>query len=299
MGLLYADAMRLLKASETGVSFERTLTVSRQQIYLHDAELEALRGRLAAKGPVLQGYRFGEFADRFWHEVIGVRHLETIDNSDYEGATIVHDLNHPVPESLYEGFDAVVEAGSLEHIFNFPVAIANLMKMVRTGGRLFLTTVANNLCGHGFYQFSPELIYRVLSPDNGFDETSVVLFEGASPSVELSPVYRYYTVTDPMTLGRRVGLQNSNPAMMMVAARKRQHVEPFRSTPQQSDYIASWGKSQAGAAAPDPAAGRSAARRLVAAAFRRLPVSWKRKVEMARLRREYSLTNRNFYRSVS
>ena len=149
----------------------------------------------------LDGYRFGEYADRFWRDILGVRDLSTIDNSDYEGASIVHDLNRPVPPELWEGFDAVVEAGSLEHIFNFPVAIANLMKMVRVGGTIFLTTVANNLCGHGFYQFSPELIYRVFSPENGFDNTSVVFLEAGSPSVELVPITRSYEVADPKIVG--------------------------------------------------------------------------------------------------
>jgi hypothetical protein len=47
----------------------------------------------------------------------------------------------------------VIETGSLDHIFNFPVAISNLMQMTRVGGSVFLTTVANNLCGHGFSGF--------------------------------------------------------------------------------------------------------------------------------------------------
>ena len=138
MGLLYADARRLLAARQSGVSFGRTLTVSRQQLYLHKAELETLRGIHPDGGSWLEGYQFGEYADRFFREVIGVGSLATIDMSVYEGAIIVHDLNHPVPQELRESFDVVVEAGSLEHIFSFPTAIANLMKVVRVGGTVFL-----------------------------------------------------------------------------------------------------------------------------------------------------------------
>src|SRR4029077_10267153 len=111
----------------------------------------------------LAGYQFGNYADDFWNEFLDAESVETLDYSTYEGASIVHDLNSPVPASLHGRFDAVIEAGSLEHIFNFPMAIRNLMRMTKVGGWVFITTVANNLCGHGFYQFSPELIYRIFS----------------------------------------------------------------------------------------------------------------------------------------
>jgi hypothetical protein len=291
MGLLYADARRLLKAQQSGVSFERTLTVGRQQICLHPSELAELRRMRPGHGSLLDGYRFGEYADRFWRDVLGVRDLATIDNSDYEGASIVHDLNRPVPPELWERFDAVVEAGSLEHIFNFPVAIANLMKMVRVGGTVFLTTVANNLCGHGFYQFSPELIYRVFCPENGFDGTRVVFLEAGSPSVELVPITRSYEVADPKIVGCRVGLQSKTPIMMMVESRRIRRMEPFGSTPQQSDYVTAWEKPGQGAVAS-----RSRARRLAGSAFRSLPEAWRQKVERFRISRQYSLANRRFYR---
>ena len=61
-------------------------------------------------------------------------------------------------------FDVVYDGGTLEHVFNFPVALRNAMELLRPGGRLFtIHTCANNLCGHGFYQFSRELFYRTLS----------------------------------------------------------------------------------------------------------------------------------------
>jgi hypothetical protein len=291
MGLLYADARRLVNAKRSGVSFECTLTVSRQQIYLHKAELASLRKMFPAGATLLENYRFGEYADRFWQEMIGVGTLETIDASAYEGASIIHDLNQPVPRELWGRFDAVVEAGSLEHIFNFPTAIANIMKLVKVGGAVFLTTVANNLCGHGFYQFSPELIYRVFSPENGFDATSVVFLEAACPSVELAPIASSYGVIDPRTAGCRVGLQSKRPVMMMVESRKTRETELFQTTPQQSDYVTAWQKS--GKAGDSP---RSGARNLIRSAFQALPETWKRRVERVRMNRQYSLANRRFYR---
>jgi 2-polyprenyl-3-methyl-5-hydroxy-6-metoxy-1,4-benzoquinol methylase len=83
-------------------------------------------------------------------------------------ASIIHDLNKPVPKELEERFDVVLDGG-LEHVFDFPQAIENAMRMTKIGGHLILETPANNLCGNGFYQFSPELFFRVLDSGNGFE----------------------------------------------------------------------------------------------------------------------------------
>ncbi len=98
---------------------------------------------------------------------MGATRIESIDKADYEEATILHDMNQPVPDQLKGSFSLVFESGTLEHVFNFPQSIKNCMEMVRVGGHFVGITIANNLMGHGFYQFSPELYYRVLSPEMG------------------------------------------------------------------------------------------------------------------------------------
>lgn len=299
MGLTFHDAKRLWEARLSGVSFENTLTCSHLQLFLHPAELEALRRdhRARSKKPLqvpLANYQFGEYADRFWKEFLDVNTLETLDYSAYEGASIVHDLNAPIPQSLAGRFDAVIEAGSLEHIFNFPVAISNLMRMAKVGGRVFLTTVANNFCGHGFYQFSPELIYRIFSPENGFETTSVVFLEATYHSVELTPIRAAYQVADPMSVRSRVGLLSGRPILMMVEAKKIRDVELFRTTPQQSDYVAAWEKH----AAPVPAAANGAAKSLAKRVFKALPLTWQQRIEGHRTRSLYTFRNREFYRKL-
>jgi hypothetical protein len=212
-----------------------------------------------------------------------------LDYSGYEGADTIHDLNLPVPESLVGRFDAVVDAGSLEHVFNFPVAVANLMRMARVGGSVFITTPANNLCGHGFYQFSPELMFRVFSPENGFETRRVALVEAVFPSVELTVNRRVHEVTDPAAVGRRAGLLSKRPVMMMVEAVKTAEVPLFAVPPLQSDYVSAWGRG------PKSAGGRgSAVRRL----FDRLPLPLQRRIRGWRERVVFSLANRRFYRRV-
>ena len=111
---------------------------------------------------------------------------------------MVHDLNQPLPAAMDEQFDAVIDSGTLEHIFNVPAALTTCMRLVKQGGSLFLSSPANNLCGHGFYQFSPELFFRALSDANGFQMRGLYL----------APIYRdgeWLQVTDPAVLRQRVG----------------------------------------------------------------------------------------------
>jgi 2-polyprenyl-3-methyl-5-hydroxy-6-metoxy-1,4-benzoquinol methylase len=76
--------------------------------------------------------------------------VSSIDASDYENATYVHDLNVPIPDHLKGQFDLVDDGGTLEHVFNFPVALRNCMEMVKVGGHLLLNVPTNNFVGHGF-----------------------------------------------------------------------------------------------------------------------------------------------------
>jgi hypothetical protein len=292
VALTYYDAKRLCDARLSGGSFENILTLAHLQLFLHPAELKSLRREAPGVVEPLAGYQFGEFADRFFEQFLGAKTVRTLDYSAYEGASIVHDMNQPVPENLHGRFDAVIEAGSLEHIFNFPAAIRNLMVMVRVGGSVFLTTVANNLCGHGFYQFSPELIYRIFQPENGFERPHVVLLEAAFPWVELTPIRAAYRVADPAQVGARVALQCSTPVMMMVEAKKISDVLPFRAAPQQSDYVGAW---QADRASSPVGRDRNPGRRLIRRVFATLPASWQSRIQGEQAKRQSSFRNARFY----
>lgn len=242
MALVGFDAHRLLDARARGVRFDDALTVGRLDLYLHPSEVEALDQRLTDLGrpQVFEGYTFGAPADRFLLRGLGVSTLTVLDHSAYEGATLVHDLNTPLPAACRARYDVVIEAGTLEHVFNFPVAIASLMQAVKPGGTLFLTTPANNLCGHGFYQFSPEVMFRIFSPENGYRVEHVTMLPCAYPAVEQVPIRAAYDVTDPAVVRRRVGLRSARPAMLAVQATRVADVVPFATPPLQSDYVAKW-----------------------------------------------------------
>lgn len=146
------------------------------------------------------------------------REIQELDRPWLEKDNI--DMNNPVDPSYHEQFDAVIDGGSLEHIFNFPVAIANSMQMVKKGGSLFIFTTANNHMGHGFFQFSPELFFRIFQPENGFEIRDIIMEKHDFPSVELSEQTKCFSATDPAQVKSRVGLVSSSPVMILIHAVK-------------------------------------------------------------------------------
>ena len=143
-------------------------------------------------------------------------------------------MNQPVPDRLRGAFDTVIDGGTLEHVFNFPTAIKNCMELVRVGGHVLLHTPANNFCGHGFYQFSPELYFRVFSAENGFRLERMIAHEAY-------PHSPWYEVADPAQVGARVELIGSDHrVLLLIRARRIAETTIFAKPPQQSDYSVAW-----------------------------------------------------------
>ena len=90
--------------------------------------------------------------------------------------------------------------------------------------------------GHGFWQFSPELLFRVFSPANGYEVKIVLLHEVVSQRA-------WYVVSDPDQVHQRVTLCNSNPTYILTIAKRIAKCEIFSQPPLQSDYSAIWSRS--------------------------------------------------------
>ncbi|HXI68948.1 MAG TPA: class I SAM-dependent methyltransferase [Verrucomicrobiae bacterium] len=160
------------------------------------------------------------------------------DRSDYEGATLLHDLNRSFPEKLRGTFDLVIDGGTLEHIFDFPAALRHCLELVSVGGHFITITPANQWMGHGFYQFSPELYFRAFQKENGFTLRKIILFDCAQTDAP------FYQVHDPATAGTRVQLSSRKLISMAVLGQKTAAVPIFSTPPQQSDYVAVWDQHQ-------------------------------------------------------
>ncbi|MFL5944766.1 MAG: hypothetical protein ACJ74D_13150 [Gaiellaceae bacterium] len=227
MGLTVETTRFLLHCRRQGVSFERTATLGRQQLWATNAQLMTLFERYEpglGRGGDLnrEGYGYAEPLLK----LLGAEEVRSFDASSYEGATDVHDFNRVLENPPQ--FTVVIDGGSLEHIFDVQTAVANCMSMVAQDGHLIALSPANNFFGHGFYQFSPEFFFRACET-NGFAVNTLALNEADC----------WYTVPDPKRLGRRLSLANSRPTTLALLAKRVSPPAPFV-TPQESDYADVW-----------------------------------------------------------
>jgi SAM-dependent methyltransferase len=236
MGFDVQGVRFLMSAHRSGVRFAKTAILGRQELFMDPTSLRRILRSFGMATNDAEVRRLLTEANGFAEpllRLLGAEHICSVDASSYEGASIVHDMNLPIPSSLRGAFSVVIDAGTLEHIFDFPTAIKNCMEMVQEGGHLLLMTPANNFMGHGFYQFSPELFFRVCSEDNGFEVVKAIL-------CEVDPDARWYEIVDPARARRRVELVNSRPAYLLIQARKVRQVPILPVAPQQSDYRLLW-----------------------------------------------------------
>ncbi len=246
MGIINESAVFMCKARSDGVSFRKTLTLGRQHLYVDDKTLKEIARQFNIPQSALPEAK-SSFSEQFFKRVLMAEEVKSLDYSSYEGAGISHDLNLPIPANLEQQYDAVIDGGTLEHIFNFPVAISNCMRMVKTGGRLFIFTPANNQMGHGFYQFGPELFFRTFCASNGFEIERMIAVEFKYMATEFGSFKQQYEVKDPDQIKERVTLGNSYPVGLMIQARKTSHKSHlFQEHPKQSDYQRVWDGSLQG-----------------------------------------------------
>jgi hypothetical protein len=204
-----ATEQRLLEAcARRGVDFTRTVMVGRQQL----ADLT--------------------YSEPFFRR-LGATSVDSIDASDFEGATIIADLNRPLPQDLRRRFSVVFDGGTLEHVFDIATALRSCLDLVELGGHYIASSPANNWPGHAFYQFSPELVFRTLSPETGFRVRAAFV-------VELRRSQRWYSIPDPQAVGARVHWTNRFKTELVVVARRVELLDLSQFVPQQSDYVRRW-----------------------------------------------------------
>jgi hypothetical protein len=270
MGFDVQGVRFLLWAHRHGAQFKRAALIGRQELFIDPGSLARIlrcydleKSEAEVRGLLTEANGFAEPL----LTLLGAQDIKSVDASGYEGASMVHDMNLTIPDGLQGRFSAVIDAGTLEHIFNFPRAIQNCMEMVEVGGHLLLMTPANNFMGHGFYQFSPELFFRVCSDAQGFEVVKIIL-------CEVDPRGTWYEVVDPAKAGRRVEMVNSKPAYLMVLARRVRQVPILAVPPQQSDYTVLWQETMA-KAGMSSAAARPLYLRLVRALSRRMTQAYR------------------------
>jgi SAM-dependent methyltransferase len=164
-----------------------------------------------------------------------LRSIVALDATAYQGAGLIHDLNTPLPAHLADKHDYVVDGGSLEHVFDFPTAIRNCAALLKPGGLFITICPVNNWMGHGFYQFSPELFFRVFDSAHGFSVRFAALHVRDGRE-------QFFALRDPARVGHRVQYNPPGRTTLMLVAQKLDSPPAAIPSVQQSDYAERWDK---------------------------------------------------------
>lgn len=219
MGVDY-HAMKLLKSEARIRPLGEVLTFGRQGLHLSRQALLDEFGEIQ-----LDDYTFVE---SFMEKCLGANGVRSLDNSNYEGATFVADLNKKV--ELGQQFDTIADFGTLEHVFNVAEAVKNAARLCRVGGRVMHVAPSSGFCGHGFYQFSPEFFLSLYSERNGFSDTRVYVTNVAD--------HRFWYRVSAPPAGERVMVNSPSPTYALCVTTKDAEFEEL--TVQQSDYEHAW-----------------------------------------------------------
>jgi hypothetical protein len=220
--------LNFLRFAKKKKPFGDTLTIGRQAIYVLEPIVRELIGTAGA-------YTEHAYCEALLTEHFGATGVESIDKSAYEQATHVHDLNAPLPESLYQRYDTVIDMGTLEHIYNAPQALKSCSQCCKRGGQILHVLPANNFCGHGFWQFSPELFFSLYCERNGYSDTEVFI-------ADLADSAKWYLVKQPAP-GERVTVSSST-ALYVLVRTVLSNTGFSQSDVQQIYYVHAWEKGR-------------------------------------------------------
>lgn len=212
------------------ISFESTLMVGRQNIFFSIEDLKKTFNYFNYDCSNIENILVGErpYADELFKK-LGAKIVDSIDASDYEGASYIHDLNYPLKNDFIKKYKLVIDSGTLEHIFNVSQALKTMANFVDIDGHYIGILPANNFYGHGFYQFSSEFFYRFFTAQNSFEIKEVILFID-------EPNPKFYKVPDTSEQHQRIQFTNSKPVYIFVVAKRINNNKIPNIYPQQMDY---------------------------------------------------------------
>lgn len=153
--------------------------------------------------------------DQYFFHKFPIESLDSLDVVPDFGATVVHDLNFPIPDSLANQFDFIVDGGTFDHLLNIGIALENVVRMLRPGGRVFQYNAASNYLGTAYTEFGTDLFfdYYVM---NGFADCKVYIARETRNEVN-APWDMFY-----LPNGRSKHLNSARRQMVIVIAEKGQ-----------------------------------------------------------------------------
>ncbi len=268
----------IMGLAASGVKLGAVGMLGRQHLDLTDpAWATNAEARLGLKVLDLITQRDDVYAEPFF-ERLGASSVDSVDFSDYQGANTIHDMNDPLPAALERKFHLLHDGGTMEHVFHVPNYLANCMKLLKVGGFYVGVVPADNWLGHGFYQFSPELVTQVFCESNGFRLRAHGLGSWGRKR-------RVFNIPDTSLWKGRMEPRLGEWTLLLIIAEKVADVVPFaKGWPQQSDYAFRWDVHAANTGAAASAVGRPSWKRRVGSL---LPSSLKQLVEHELIRRRH------------
>jgi hypothetical protein len=218
-------ALKFLMFAARSQPFGRVATMGRQSLFVPKGTLKKLMN-------LNQEVDYGPFCEELLKGQFRAATVDSFDISGYENATHIVDMNKPL--LIEEIYDTIIDGGCIEHVYNAPQALANISSMCAQGGQILHILPANNLCGHGFWQFSPELFFSLYSKVNGYEETQVFLADLTNERV-------WYEVRKPQN-GERAELRSLGRLYVMVRTRRTARFS--HESVHQSDFVYHWNRTE-------------------------------------------------------
>jgi len=226
----------------------RVLVIGKQDVWGSEEDVRRWLGESGVTPanlkalPSLKPYfqRLNFIQDSSVFQLMGFKEVITLDNSAYEGADVVVDLNVPLTEEVAEKlgrFDLIVDAGCLEHIFNAPQVLKNFYQLANNGGVVVHASPSSNHVDHGFYMFSPTFFQDYYSA-NRWNVLCHYFFRYSQSYKATWKLYQYAPgALMPVAFGGLNGLYG-----VFIAARK-QDASTCDANVQQGMYLAAWAEN--------------------------------------------------------
>lgn len=157
-----------------------------------------------------------ELARLFWQTFLQPRSMTAIDFDGTERALRL-DLNDPI--DLQRSFDAVLNLGTVEHVFNVAQAFKTIHNHTAPGGLMMHGLPFAGWVDHGFYNFNPTF-YWDLAAANRYTIVAAVY-------TELNPLRLVPLTSRERILEMARDGQIGKNALIYVALRRPAEAEPF------------------------------------------------------------------------
>ena len=249
MGLFSQLAVMLLREHRYRPITGNILSIGRQTIFLSPEQAAALVERELGSGAIrvtrleidteTRGSSRGRFVtDRSFYSLFSEASYKCLDVSGYEGADLVANLCEPLPSSIDERFDFIIDGSTLDNVFDPAMAIRNLTRLLKPGGRIFQTNHAARR--HNVYLGFSLSWFHDYYAINGFEDCQVYLAQYEEPRIQNRWDFYHY---EPMReesgrisyFGQDSYYYPWREAMAVVIAEKGAH-STWTRTPTQFEY---------------------------------------------------------------